>query len=326
MHGNPAANFAVQNSDLIIALGTRFDDRTTGSIKEYAPKAFEAYKNGRGGIIHVNINNEEIDNVINTHYNFNMTCKLFTSSILEYILKKDRVTWNNQIQNWKRMYSFKYKQLPKKLKTQEVISNINKYLLEKDIKNYIITTGVGNHQMMACQFIKWRYPKSFITSGSLGTMGVGIPFAIGSQLADRNKLIIDIDGDGSFNHTLAELKTIQNYNLPIKIAIMNDSTLSMVGAWEHLFFNEQYTATDLKQNPDYVKLAESFWYKRNKMFGKKNLYKTIDEFLSYDGAILCDFTVQSDLCLPLIAPGSSLDNMIFDIDSSNNFESIEPPS
>ena len=131
---------------------------------------------------------------------------MFTSSILEFIVKNERVNWNNQITSWKRMHSFKYKQLPKKLKTQEVISTINKYLLDKDINNYIITTGVGNHQMMACQFIKWRYPKSFITSGSLGTMGVGVPFAIGAQLADRNKLIIDIDGDGSFNHTLAELK------------------------------------------------------------------------------------------------------------------------
>ena len=153
-------------------------------------------------------------------------------------------------------------------------------MLDRD--NYIVTTGVGNHQMMSSQFIKWRHPKSFISSGSLGVMGVGLPYAIGCQIAHPDKLVIDIDGDGSFNHTLSELKTVQNYDLPIKIAIMNDTNFSMVRAWEELFFDKQYTATDLNKNPNYANLAESFGIKGIICEDRNNLKNTVEYFLNYD--------------------------------------------
>ena len=162
--------------------------------------------------------------------------------------------WSARI-NKEKKYPFWYrKDESGKLKTQQVIDHLGKYLLKNDIQDYIVTTGVGNHQMMAAQFIKWRYPNRYISSGSLGVMGVGLPYAIGCQIANPNSLVIDIDEDGSFNHTLAELKTVQNYNLPIKIAIMNDTNLGMVRAWENLFYDKNYTATDLNQNPSYVSL------------------------------------------------------------------------
>jgi len=319
MHGNATANYAVQDADLIIALGTRFDDRITGKVDTFGPKAFEAYKSGKGGIIHVNINNAEINYAIKSQYNFNMDCNNFLKQMNSKIQTNDRTNWLNKINNWKNKHPFTFQESSFGIKTQEVISEINNSLLRNNFKDYFVTTGVGNHQMMAAQFIKWRYPKSYISSGSLGTMGVGLPYAIGCQIAHPNNLVIDIDGDGSFNHSLHELKTVNDHKLPIKIAIMNDSKLSMVSAWEKLFYSERYTATDLGENPNYVKLANSFGIKGLNCNNKNDLSETVDYFLNYDGPILCDFKVESDLCLPLVAPGSSIDNMILhDMKDENN--------
>ncbi len=323
MHGNVAANYAVQNSDLIIALGTRFDDRITGNIKEFAPKCYQSFKEGTGGIIHVNINRSEINYVLNSHYNFNMDCHDFLKQISPKLNFNARKNWLNRIKKWKEEYKFSFNIDNDNIKTQQVISKINDFLISNKIKNYFVSTGVGNHQMMASQFIKWKYPKSFITSGSLGTMGVGLPYAIGCQIGNPDSLVIDIDGDGSFNHSLHELKSVNDYNLPIKIAIMNDSKLSMVKAWEKLFYNERYTATDLGTNPDYVKLAESFNIKGIRCDNINDLESTIKYFLNYNGPILCDFKVESDLCLPLVAPGSALDNIILNNHSDHKLNKIK---
>lgn len=308
MHGNVAANYAIQNADLIIALGTRFDDRITGNIEKYAPEAFKAFKNKKGGIIHVNINPDEIGNIINTHYNFNMDCGKFLTSISPTI--SYRKAWIEQITKWKQRYGFQFIHDKSEITTQEVITHFNKYFIKKNLDNYIITSGVGNHQMMSAQFIKWRYPKSFISSGSLGAMGTGLPYAIGTQIAHPDKLVIDIDGDGSFNQTLSELKTVQNYNLPIKIAIMNDHCYSMVRAWEELFFDKNYVATDLIKNPNYVELAKSFGIKAIRCNNRRYLDYYIEEFLNYPHSILCDFRVKPELCLPLVPPGAGLHEMI----------------
>ena len=315
MHGNVTANYAIQDADLIIALGTRFDDRITGAIDKYAPKANK-------GIIHVNKNDQEINKALETNYNFHMDCGDFLKAIKPKF--NLRAEWFNKINNWKENHPFKFNQDAKFISTQEVISAINDHLINKD--EYIITTGVGNHQMMSSQFIKWRYPKSFISSGSLGVMGVGLPYAIGCQIANPNKLVLDIDGDGYFNHTLYELKTIQNYNLPIKIAILNDTNLSMVRAWEELFFNKQYTATNLVKNPDYADLAESFGIKGIKCDNRQDLKSKVDEFLSYDKSILCEFKVIPNLCLPLVSPGAALDEIILFDDKNININSDLPPS
>lgn len=309
MHGNPSANYAVMNADLIIAIGTRFDDRITGKISTFAPKAFEAYQQNKGGIIHVNINKKEINYVLNSHYNFNMDSSLFFNNIIPYLKKTDNSDWIKTINRWKIQFPFKYNKT-NNIKTQQVITELNSYLLENNIKNYYISTGVGNHQMMASQFIKWRYPRSFLTSGSLGTMGVGLPYAIGAQIAKPDSLVIDIDGDGSFNHSIHELKSVRDNNLPLKIFIMNDGTLSMVKAWEKLFYNERFTATDLKINPNYSKLAESFGIKGITCNNENEIKSTIQYALNYNGPIICDFKVEGDMCLPLVAPGKALDDMI----------------
>lgn len=325
MHGSFAANNAIQNSDLIIALGTRFDDRTTGVIEKYAPKAFEAYKNKTGGIIHVNISNEEINNVIDSHYNYNMDVGDFLKLLIPFLKNNTRRQWlaynfKNKMEN-----KFDYNKKENGLLTQQVIEEIGNYL-QKNKKEYFVSTGVGNHQMMAAQFIKWTRPRSYLSSGSLGVMGVGLPYAIGCQIANPNSLVIDIDGDGSFNHTLSELKTVQNYNLPIKIAIMNDTNLGMVRAWEELFFEENYTATDLIKNPDYCGIADSYDIMSIYCDSEDELEKCVKEFLEYPDPILAEFKVTPDLCLPLVPPGKGLNDMIL-LNKSNNlvFSNELPP-
>ena len=180
MHGNVSANYAVQNADLIINLGSRFEDRITGNSEGFAPKAFEASKNNNGGIIHVNIEPSEINKVIDSHFNFNNDCGTFLNAINDNFIEfKKRTNWFKQINYWKEKYPFKFELNKNYLKTQEIISELNNYLLDNNIDNYFITTGVGNHQMMASQFIKWKYPNTFISSGSLGVMGAGLPYSIG---------------------------------------------------------------------------------------------------------------------------------------------------
>lgn len=318
MHGAVAANYAVQDSDCIIALGTRFDDRTTGNLNYYAPEAKKAAQEGRGGIIHVDIESEQINKVVSPDYSYCGDVKDFLTEILPHMKFKKRNKWLKQCHHWKEQHPFQYQQLPTKIKTQDVICELNKGLHQLDLMSKtIITSGVGNHQMMSSQYIKWTQPKSFMTSGSLGVMGTGLPFAIGTQIAHPRCLVLDIDGDGSFNHTLSDLKTVVEYELPVKIAIMNDGHQSMVRTWEQLFFDNRITATELKKNPDYVQLANSFGIKALSVDNHKDLPGVISKFLKFDGPILCDFRVQTDKCFPLVAPGKALNDLLLSEDYLN---------
>jgi acetolactate synthase-1/2/3 large subunit len=190
-----------------------------------------------------------------------------------------------------------------------VLKHINDYLKDYE-DNYKITTGVGNHQMMTYQFIEGVNPKSIHSSGSLGVMGAGLPYAIGAQISNPNDLVIDIDGDSSFMMTMSDLKTIKEYNLPIKIAIMNDNKQMMVNIWEKLFFNERYTATINNNNPDFVKMAESFGIKAFVCSDPKDIQYITNEFLNYSGPSLCEYKIEGEICLPLVGPGKALDDMI----------------
>jgi len=308
MHGSPVSNYSIQESDCIIAIGSRFDDRTTGELRKYAPKAIEAGKNKTGGIIHVNIEESEINKVINTDYNFNCDSSYFINKILPFIKYNERSEWMTIIKDKKEKYPFTYTESnDSNLNLEKVLEVINEKTIDKDC---IFTTGVGNHQMQTYQYIYSKFPKKIISSGSLGVMGAGLPYAVGAQIANPNKLVIDIDGDSSFNMTMNELKTISQYKLPIKIAVMNNSAQMMVTTWERLFFNERYTATLYDSNPSYVDLAKSFNIKSMKCDNNDNLENKIDEFINSDGPILCEFKIKRDMCLPLVAPGKGLDEMI----------------
>lgn len=314
MHGNYAANHAIQNSDCIICIGARFDDRTTGNLDYYAPEAKKAFNEYRGGIIHCNIEDREINKVVNTNYNFNMDSVDFIKSIINDIKYQDREKWINKLNNWKKEYPFKFTKT-NKLKAQEVLQTLNKLLVDKS--NYIFTTGVGNHQMWSCQFINWSYPKSFISSGSLGVMGAGLPYAVGAQISNPDKRVILIDGDSSFNMTLTDLKTVKEHNLPIKILIMNDGNQNMVRVWEQLFFEDRITATVNSRNPNYTDLALSYGIHSIKCDHYKNLENCLLEFLNSNDSILLECIVESDKCFPLNPPGKALDNLILEDSESN---------
>jgi len=316
MHGYAPANYCLQEADTIIAIGSRFDDRTTGNLEHYAPKAFEADKLGTGGIIHVNIDESSLNFVVKSHYNFHTTSKDFLEAITPLINYSPRFDWFKIINSLKYKFPFKLKVSDKNnqnqnqnLHMEEVIHELYKQTLDK---NVIFTTGVGNHQMQTYQFVKSQYPTKIISSGSLGVMGAGLPYAIGAQISKPEKLVIGIDGDSSFNMTLSDMKTIVENKLPIKIAIMNNNAQMMVTIWEKLFFEERYTATLNEKNPDYYKLANAFGIKSLKCNNVTNLEETIHEFIHYDGPILCEFKIKKDICLPLVGPGKALDDMILD--------------
>lgn len=306
MHGHAGANFAVQESDCIIAIGSRFDDRTTGNTEFYAPEATKKKQ-----IIHIDIEKKQFNKSINSHYNINCDTSYFLNQTKHSIQFNQRQEWISRITYLKNKYKFQNR-VPKnnKINTPQAILAINNYLNSKNIKNARITTGVGNHQMMTYQFVSGNYPKKIFSSGSLGVMGAGLPYAVGVQIAKPNDLVIDIDGDSSFMMTCSDMKTIMEYNLPIKIAIMNDSKQMMVNIWERLFFEERYTATINNKNPNFPKLAESFGIKSFKIDNINNLDKITSDFLSYNGPALCEYVVEPEICLPLVGPGKALDDMI----------------
>lgn len=300
MHGSAYSNYALQNADCIIAIGSRFDDRTTGNLEHYAPVAREKKQ-----IIHINIEPSEINNVLETDYNIIGDCKYILKIMIKYIKNVERNNWNNQIMQWKMDYPFTY--TPRdNLLAQEVISKINDAIDD----DYIITTGVGNHQMYTAQFINWKHPNRLITSGSLGVMGAGLGYAIGAQIGNKNKKVLCIDGDSSFMMTLSDLKTIKEHNLPIKIAIMNNNTQNMVYIWEKLFFDKRHVATQNYNNPDFVMLARAYGITAFSCSSSDDLDANIDYFLNHNGPILCEFKVENDFCFPLVAPGKALDDMI----------------
>ena len=319
MHGSVYANKSIQEADCIIALGSRFDDRTTGNLDLYAPIA----KKNRG-IIHCNINSKEIDNVVKSNYNVNMDCGEFLNIIQNKIKYKKRSHWINMIKMWKKQYPFKH-DINEKMYTQDVLIELNNLLKNKE--NYIFTTGVGNHQMMAAQFLDWTHPKSFITSGSLGVMGFGLPAAIGVAIGNRNKTVIDIDGDGSFMMTLSDMKTAFQYDLKnLKVIILNNKTLGMVETWEKLFYENRITATDNKYVPSFYNVAKIFGFNVLQCNNKNNLKETLEKFIETPGPLLCEFNVDSTECFPLVAPGKALDDMILNKNEEKNIDKTVPPS
>jgi acetolactate synthase I/II/III large subunit len=322
MHGSYTANNAIQQSDCIICVGARFDDRTTGNLDLYAPMAKKAFNENKGGIIHCDIEPKQIKAVVDSNYNIVCDSQKFLKKLSINLKYKNRENWLEKINDWKISHPFKYIKGPN-LKAQEVLEELNNLIIDKE--NYIFTTGVGNHQMWTCQFIKWKYPKSIISSGSLGVMGAGLPYAIGAQIGNPDKNIILIDGDSSFNMTLTDLKTIKENKLPIKIIILNDGNQNMVRVWEQLFFEERITATRNFNNPDYALLAKSFGINSFVCDNRKYLRNSIIKLLSSNESILCEFKIESDKCFPLNPPGTALDNLI--LDSEKDLDSnLEIPS
>ncbi|VVU95742.1 Thiamine pyrophosphate enzyme, N-terminal TPP binding domain [seawater metagenome] len=329
MHGSVYANYAVQNADLIIAIGSRLDDRITGNLNGHAVSAHQAFKEKKGGLVHVDNSTNQISKVkkiVKPDISIQAHAKDFLQIMNKQDYKKDNYqNWHKQINEWKLKFPFYYHPSENgKPKTQEVIKKIYNYVQKNKInQDMIITTGVGNHQMMAAQFYRWSRPKSILTSGSSGTMGVGLPFAIGAQVANPSKKVVVFDGDGSFNMTLNDLGTVVQNNLPIKIVIFNDKRQQMVYVWQKLFFEERFIATD-NVNPDFVKLAESYGMQAIDCNNSDDVDTTIELMFETNQPILVDFNIEPDTCLPLVAPGKNLDEMITDYSEIVPMEGLAP--
>jgi len=224
---------------------------------------------------------------------------------VQYIEHRDRHAWWNQIHAWQKRYPFKYLDDSNNAKPQYVIEE----MFRQTNGDAIITTGVGQHQMWAAQFYRWRYPRQMITSGGLGTMGYGLPSAIGAALGSPGKLVIDIDGDASFLMTMAELATIAEYNIPVKVAILNNDFQGMVKQWQDLFYQKRYSHTAMK-NPNFAKLAESFGIRGIRCDNKADVPKVVGEMVNHKGPIVVDFFVEpNEHVYPMVPSGKGLHEM-----------------
>ncbi|KGQ22345.2 biosynthetic-type acetolactate synthase large subunit [Thermus filiformis] len=299
MHGTVAANRAIYHADVILAVGLRFDDRVTGKVSRFAPHAHT--------IIHVDVDPAEIGKIVRTQVPIVGDARLVMRELLRGAKPLRLATWWRELEEWRTRHPLTYRPRPH-LQSQEVI----RAFYEATGGNAIVTTGVGQHQMFAAQFFRVSRPRSFLTSGGLGTMGVGLPFAIGAQVARPGELVIDFDGDGSFQMTLQELATVVKYKLPVKVVVLNNGFLGMVRQWQDLFHAKRYSEVYLADsNPDFARLAEAYGIRGVRVERKEDLKKGVDAVLETDGPVVAEFKVyQEEGVFPMIPSGASVEEMI----------------
>jgi acetolactate synthase-1/2/3 large subunit len=307
MHGSRYANYAVQNSDLIIALGARFDDRVTGKLSTFAPEA---------KIIHLDVDPAEISKLVTATVplvgDIKALLPRFTAAVTKSFAERGRPDlgpWWRRVNEWREKHPFRIKQEGE----ESILPQTAIYRIwQKCDGKAIVTTGVGAHQMWAAQFWKVSRPREFITSGGLGTMGVCMPFAIGIQLARPDALVVGIDGDGSFQMTLQDLATAVDHKLPIKIFILNNLFLGMVRQWQELFYDKRFSETPLTDCPDFVKLAEAYRCLGLRARTLDELDGVIDQALAHkDGPCIVDIRVKpEEKVYPMVAAGAPLHDMI----------------
>ncbi len=296
MHGTAYANYAVQNCDLLIAVGTRFDDRVTGKIKTFVPHA---------KIIHIDIDPASISKNVAVDIPVVGDAKEVLAAMTEEVEHRPREEWSKQIAEWKAKHPLRYDTNAKTIKPQYVVEEI----WRQTKGQATIVTGVGQHQMWTAQFYKFSRPRQLITSGGLGTMGFGLPAAIGAQIARPGQLVIDIDGDSSFNMTLTELSTAVQYNLPIKVCIINNGYMGMVRQWQELFYGKRYSYSSL-QNPDFANLAGAFGAVGYTVQKKEDVAPTIEKMLKETRPCVVDFRVdREENVWPMVPAGKGLHEM-----------------
>ena len=304
MHGTYRANMAVQECDLLIAIGARFDDRVTGMIEAFAPHA---------KIVHIDIDPTSISKNVRVDLPIVGDCKRVLSKILSLLeeeeiesFKEGLNRWHHQIEKWKAIHNKDYQQ-GEKIKPQYVIEKI--YELTKG--DAIITTEVGQNQMWAAQYYQFLKPRTLLTSGGLGTMGYGFPAAMGAQVAFPDKLVIDIAGDGSFQMNSQELATIVQYQLPVKVAILNNGYLGMVRQWQELFYGKRYASSSLEGiSPDFVKLAEAYGAIGFRATKPEEVVPTLKKAFSLSRPVIIDFVVDpEENVYPMVPAGEPLNHM-----------------
>lgn len=317
MHGSYYANQAIQNADLILCIGARFDDRCTGKVSEFARSA----KN----IFHVNIESSEFHKTIKQSVNIECDSKILLPLLTSLVRFKHYESWHSQINFWKEDKPFTFKFKSNKLMSQHILTEMNHHLPKS--KQTIFVTGVGNHQMYVAQFIKFRENMQMVTSGSLGNMESGLPNAIGAKIACPDSLVICVVGDGSFHMSMSDLVTILKYKIPLKIVVMNNGTQDMVRCWENLFFDGRVTATT-EVSPNYEALSFAFGISYMRLSGEcvTDTHAILKEFIEKKEAVLLECVVEPDYCFPLVKPGHALDEMLLEVVSDERFESKSAPN
>lgn len=296
MHGTAYANFSVQNCDLLIAVGARFDDRVTGKLEAFAPHA---------RIIHIDVDPSSIGKSVDVDIPVVGDAKAVLAEMLPLIQARDHAEWLQQIDEWKEKYPLAYGDPPGTILPQYVIDQISQITQG----SAIITTGVGQHQMWTAQFYRWRYPRQMITSGGLGTMGYGFPAALGAAVGCPDRTVIDIDGDGSFLMTCNELATVAEFNIPTKVVIMNNHFQGMVRQWQELFYDRRYTAVKMT-NPSFAKVAEAFGCTGLEVKDKADVPDAIRKMIATPGPVVMDVHVApEENVYPMVATGKSLHEM-----------------
>jgi len=295
MHGTKAANIAVQECDLLIAVGARFDDRVTGKLNEFAPHA---------KIIHFDIDTAEINKRRKADAAILGDLKINLPALAIPLSIKD---WQDKMLQMKVDFAWRYDHPGDNIFAPAVLKEIS----DKMPKNSCVTTDVGQHQMWAAQHMLFDDPSNFLTSGGMGTMGFGIPAAIGAQISRPHNTIIAVSGDGSFMMNVQELSTIKRFQLPVKIVLIDNAKLGMVRQWQDLFFNGRLSETDLSDNPDFVMLATAFDIKAKEVTDKSQVSAAIEEMLEHDGPYLLQVKINAeDNVWPLVPPETANDKMM----------------
>ena len=310
MHGTYEANLAMHNCDVMLNVGARFDDRVTGRLNAFAPKSKK---------IHIDIDKSSINKVVHVDFGIIGDCKEVLSLLIKEIKKSHNIksiqsksSWWDQINNWRAKNSLGFIQGATTIKPQQAIKSLYEKTIDKDT---YVTTEVGQHQMWAAQYFGFSAPKHWMTSGGLGTMGYGLPSSVGVQIAHPKSLVIDISGEASFLMNMQELSTIVQYNLPIKIFILNNQWMGMVRQWQELNHGSRYSQSYTSSLPDFIMLAKSFGIKGLRVDEVSSLDATIDEMINTNGPVIADIRVEKEEnCFPMIPSGAAHNEMILSSD------------
>ena len=311
MHGSKYADLTLNRSDLIIACGARFSDRVTGTLDSFAPDA---------EIIHIDIDPAEIGKVREAKVPIVGDLAVVVGALLEELAKNDAKPvdgeWVETVMQWRERYPIYNRE--EGLASQEIIPEIALKVLSDKLqeRDSIVVTEVGQHQMWAAQMIDREEPRTFLTSGGLGTMGFGFPAAIGAAIGCPEKAVVCIAGDGSFQMNLQEMATATINGVPVKVVIMDNRALGMVRQWQKLFYHQRYSSTELADTPDFVKLADAYGWKARRVINPADVELAFEEMLAYDGPFLLDLRIQRDQSVfPMVAPGRALTEVIGAIDA-----------
>ncbi|WP_338883718.1 acetolactate synthase 2 catalytic subunit [Xenorhabdus sp. TH1] len=295
MHGTKAANLAVQSCDLLIAAGARFDDRVTGKLNTFAPHA---------NVIHLDIDPVEFNKLRQTHVSLLGDLKTLLPHLQQPLSIQ---AWQQEIKQLKNEHAWRYDYQGESIYAPLLLKQVS----ERASSSTVITTDVGQHQMWAAQHMTFSQPENFITSSGLGTMGFGIPAAIGAQMARPEDMVICISGDGSFMMNVQELGTIKRKQLPVKLILLDNQRLGMVRQWQELFFDKRYSETILTDNPDFLTLAQAFGIPGQRVTHKAQVDEALDALFNSEGAYLLHVSIDElENVWPLVPPGASNETML----------------